>query len=146
MAKEILELDVEVFSMIVPNLGEVSCGRVVAFPIPITFETIHLPADIGDLKNIVMYTASGNSLSSDGIFDGDRLLCTKNTSLDDVKPDRIFILRVHGDEFVAKHIIFSPDGKLGLVGRHLNKVEYRVVERDQVEIVARLICSLRFHP
>lgn len=135
----------EIVFMQIPNHGQVACGRIVPFPTPVILETLPLPSGIGDPKDLMIRRACGDSLAPDGIYDGDVLICTRKFDAENIAPAKIYIVRLFGSEELAKHIGFAQDGKISLFGRVGGRVDYRIVEREDVEIVARVTFSLRCH-
>lgn len=129
----------EAFQYRIPLLGSIAAGEPLS-SIERTDTYVEISPDyFGPNRSLFALEVRGDSMSGDGIRDGDTAIIRKETVLPD--PETIVAVRVDADEFTLKRLALIQD-----------KVELRpsnptyspwTVAMDRLEIVGRMIGLVR---
>lgn len=129
------------------HYGEVSAGKVIAFPTD-HIKTIEIPLSeqLKNPKNAIAYTVLGNCLETNdpltSIYDGDTIIAKTIFEKAEVC-NKICILRIYGSEILAKRVgCGNSDDTLTLLPSNPNFLPI-TVKAEEVEILAVVVEFIR---
>ncbi len=124
----------------IPLLGSVPCGT----PFPAEQQTeghVYIARDelAGIINPSKLYAlrVTGNSLSNDGIYEGDNIIVDPTQK--ELVDGKIFVVRLE-NEVCARHICI----KQGLICLVSSNSDYKVLTPDQIEILGSVVLSGRW--
>lgn len=116
----------------VEHFGEVGAGTTVEIFDHPRAQLIHRPQWVRDFKEVATVTVSGDSLSGEGIMDGDVLVVKRNFQASEIRNGRLVIALLPTGRSVVKRIHFEGDK---IVLRSSNsRYKDMVFDRDQLRI------------
>ncbi len=129
----------DTFQYRIPLLGSIAAGEPLS-AIERTDAYVELSPDyFGPNRTLFALEVQGDSMSGDGIHDGDTAIIRKETALPD--PDTIVAVRVDADEFTLKRLALIHD-KVELRPSNPTYLPWTVA-MDRLEIIGRMIGLVR---
>jgi SOS-response transcriptional repressor LexA len=123
------------------DYGHVGAGVVVPFAPRREKRTVVIPKGLARASEVGTMTISGESLTGDGIHDGDVLVFRMNHTTRQITPESVCVVRIEPTgELAAKHIIRNIDGprRIALRSSHPDYPD-RVYDEPDVEILGLAI-------
>lgn len=127
--------------MQVDTINPVNAGKLCHFPTKLDQKiTVAVPLTINP-KQIIPLWVTGNSLSGDGLDDGDILLVVTNFDLRDITEKTICaVFLIPTGELLAKRVRVNSDGTVSLLSSNPDYPERRVPSEDvEIRGIARAV-------
>lgn len=129
----------------VHDYGQIGAGTVIPFVPREATRTVVIPKGLAKPSEVGTMTVSGDSLSGDGINDGDILVFRMNHNTRQIKPESICVVKIHTtEELAAKHVLRHVDGprRIALRSTHPDYPDRHFDEQD-VEILGLVFAVQR---
>lgn len=121
----------------VHDYGEIGAGVVVPFVKRKETRTVVIPKGLAKPSEVGTMTISGESLTGDGIHDGDVLVFRMNHTTRQITPESVCVVRIISTgELAAKHILRNVGGprKIALRSTHPDYAD-RIFDETDIEIL-----------
>lgn len=119
------------------DYGQIGAGTVIPFVPRKETRTVIIPKGLAKPSEVGTMTISGESLTGDGINDGDVLVFRMNHTTRHIKPESVCVVRIlPTGELAAKHILRNVGGprKIALRSTHPDYPD-RIFDESDVEIL-----------
>lgn len=127
------------------DYGQIGAGTVIPFAPREATRTVVIPKGLAKPSEVGTMMVSGDSLSGDGINDGDILVFRMNHTTRQIKPESICVVKIHTtEELAAKHVLRHVDGprRIALRSTHPDYPDRHFDEHD-VEILGLVFAVQR---
>lgn len=120
----------------VHDYGQIGAGTVIPFAPRKETRTVVIPKGLAKPTEVGTMTISGESLTGDGIHDGDVLVFRMNHTTRQITPESVCVVRIHGTELAAKHVLRNVGGprKIALRSTHPDYPD-RIFDESEIEIM-----------